>query len=148
MVKLGLKEFAEATRRMVQLSGVKKSRLMLRVRPNKSQKTFILKSTDGRTTLTTQIAHQGELKMVEGIVNDFVSQCTAALVPPAPKTNNNDNNNNNNNNNDNNNNNNNNNNDNNNKGGGKSGGKAAGGSNTNQQQQQQQGNKKKKGGRR
>ncbi|EAN99215.1 hypothetical protein C3747_32g175 [Trypanosoma cruzi] len=82
MVKLELREFAEATRRMVQLSGVKKSRLMLRARPNSGRRTFVLKSTDGRTTLTTRVTHQGELKIVEGIVNDFVGSCTAAVASP------------------------------------------------------------------
>ncbi|RNF10313.1 uncharacterized protein Tco025E_06802 [Trypanosoma conorhini] len=84
MVKLELREFAEATRRMVQLSGVKKSRLMLRARPRSGRSTFVLKSTDGRTTLTTRVTHQGELRLVEGIVNDFVGSCTAAVAPPAP----------------------------------------------------------------
>ncbi|ESL08764.1 hypothetical protein TRSC58_03528 [Trypanosoma rangeli SC58] len=80
MVKLELREFAEATRRMVQLSGMKKSRLMLRARPSSGRSTFVLKSTDGRTTLTTRVTHQGELKLVEGIVNDFVGSCTAAVA--------------------------------------------------------------------
>ncbi|RNF07356.1 hypothetical protein TraAM80_03324 [Trypanosoma rangeli] len=98
MVKLELREFAEATRRMVQLSGMKKSRLMLRARPSSGHNTFVLKSTDGRTTLTTRVTHQGELKLVEGIVNDFVGSCTSAVaslgggqtslpappLPPAP----------------------------------------------------------------
>ncbi|KAG8344262.1 hypothetical protein ERJ75_001331100 [Trypanosoma vivax] len=82
MVSLALKDFATATRRMVELSGVKKTRLMLRVRPSSARKTFILKSTDGRTTLTTRVADQSELKVVEEIVNDFVTQCTSALTPP------------------------------------------------------------------
>nr|CCC89454.1 conserved hypothetical protein [Trypanosoma congolense IL3000] len=82
MVNLQLKDFAKATRRMVELSGVKKSRLMLRVRPSSGRKTFVLKSTDGRTTLTTRVKDQSELKIVEEIVNDFVTRCTSALTPP------------------------------------------------------------------
>ncbi|CBH09370.1 hypothetical protein, conserved [Trypanosoma brucei gambiense DAL972] len=84
MVNLPLKDFAKATRRMVELSGVKKSRLMLRVRPSSGRKTFVLKSTDGRTTLTTRVKNQGELKIVEEIVHDFVSRCTVSLTAPPP----------------------------------------------------------------
>lgn len=84
IMKLELRDFVEATKQLHQQSGVKRTRLMLRVRPHSQRKTFVLKATDGQTTLTTRVEHQGQLKLVESVVNDFVTRCTTASVPSAP----------------------------------------------------------------
>ncbi|CCW62886.1 unnamed protein product [Phytomonas sp. EM1] len=86
-MKLELKEFIEATRLLHERrdrGGVKRTRLMLRLRPHSHSKTFIIKCTDGRTTYTTSVSHQGQLKLVENLVQDFVTGCTADSVVPKP----------------------------------------------------------------
>ncbi|KAK7197582.1 hypothetical protein NESM_000708400 [Novymonas esmeraldas] len=86
-MRVELREFAQATRRLHQQpGGVRRTRLMLRVRPFSSRKTFVLKATDGRTTVTARVDHQGQLKLVEGIVNDFVAECTHAAATAATTT--------------------------------------------------------------
>lgn len=83
-MRLDLKEFAKAARSMHQQpGGVKRTRLMLHLRPYKTRKIFVLKATDGRTTLTTRVEHQGQIKQVEALVGDFVSECTKLSVPTA-----------------------------------------------------------------
>lgn len=74
----------EATHRMHQQpGGVKQTRLMLRMRPFKHRNTFVLKATNGSTTITTRIAHQGQLKLVEKLVHDFVGHCTGGSATTA-----------------------------------------------------------------
>ncbi|TPP43987.1 hypothetical protein CGC20_37195 [Leishmania donovani] len=87
-MRLELKDFVQATRSMHQQpGGVKRTRLMLRLRPYQSRKTFVLKATDGRVTMTTRVEHQGQIKMVESLVNEFVTECTRASVgSPVPST--------------------------------------------------------------
>ncbi|CBZ23089.1 conserved hypothetical protein [Leishmania mexicana MHOM/GT/2001/U1103] len=87
-MRLELKDFVQATRSMHQQpGGVKRTRLMLRLRPYQSRKTFVLKATDGRVTMTTRVAHQGQIRMVESLVNEFVAECTRASVgSPVPST--------------------------------------------------------------
>ncbi|GET85461.1 hypothetical protein, conserved [Leishmania tarentolae] len=87
-MRLELKDFVQATRRMHQQpGGVKRTRLMLRLRPYHSRKTFLLKATDGRVTVTTRVEHQGQIKMVESLVNEFVTQCTRESAgSPVPAT--------------------------------------------------------------
>ncbi|KPI82818.1 hypothetical protein ABL78_8167 [Leptomonas seymouri] len=83
-MRLELGEFAKAARSMhQQTGGIKRTRLMLRLRPYKARKTFVLKATDGRTTLTTRVEHQGQIKLVEALLSDFVSACTCLSVPTA-----------------------------------------------------------------
>lgn len=83
-MRLDLKEFAKAARSMHQQpGGVKRTRLMLHLRPYKTRKIFVLKATDGRTTLVTRVEHQGQMKHVEAIVSDFVAECTRLSVPVA-----------------------------------------------------------------
>jgi hypothetical protein len=74
MVKLSLLDFAEATNRMIQLSGLKKTKLMLKLRP--SDKKIVLKSTDQRSTLTSSAVEQKDLKLVEQIVSDYITRST------------------------------------------------------------------------
>lgn len=81
-MKLSLREFADATRSMLNHSGPKRTRLMLKMRPHSTRKIFILKSTDGRATFTTRVEHQGQLRAVDAIVSQFVAGCTAAIMPP------------------------------------------------------------------
>ncbi|KAG5508406.1 hypothetical protein JIQ42_08145 [Leishmania sp. Namibia] len=87
-MRLELKEFVQATRSMHQQpGGVKRTRLMLRLRPHHSRKPFVLKATDGRVTMTTRVESQSQLRLVEGLVTEFVTECTkAALGSPAPHT--------------------------------------------------------------
>ncbi|CAG9567179.1 conserved hypothetical protein [Leishmania major strain Friedlin] len=87
-MRLELKDFVQATRSMHQQpGGVRRTRLMLRLRPYQSRKTFVLKATDGRVTMTTRVEHQGHIKMVESLVNEFVTECTRASVgSPVPST--------------------------------------------------------------
>lgn len=86
-MRLELKEFAKAARSMHQQpGGLKRTRLMLHLRPFKTRKIFVLKATDGRTTLTTRVEHQGQIKLVEALVGDFVTECTRLSVPPPPST--------------------------------------------------------------
>ncbi|CCW70413.1 unnamed protein product [Phytomonas sp. Hart1] len=88
-MKLELSEFIQASRALHERrdrGGVKRTRLMLRLRPHSHTKTFVMKCTDGRTTYTTSVSHQGQLKLVESLVQDFVSTCTADSTPV--KTNN------------------------------------------------------------
>ncbi|CAJ1015871.1 hypothetical protein Q4I30_000784 [Leishmania utingensis] len=87
-MRLELNEFVQATRSMHQQPGrVKRMRLMLRLRPYQSRKVFLLKATDGRVTMTTRVEHQGQLRLVESLVNEFVSDCTRASVgSPVPPT--------------------------------------------------------------
>ncbi|KPA74909.1 hypothetical protein ABB37_08904 [Leptomonas pyrrhocoris] len=76
------REFAQAARSMHQQpGGIKRTRLMLHLRPYKTRKIFALKATDGRTTLTTRVEHQGQIRLVEALVGDFVSACTRVSVP-------------------------------------------------------------------
>jgi hypothetical protein len=83
-MRLELKEFAKAARTMHQQpGGIKRTRLMLHLRPYKSRKTFVLKVTDGRTTLTTRVEHQGQVKLVEALLGDFVTECTRVSAPAA-----------------------------------------------------------------
>lgn len=80
-MRMELREFANAARTMHQQpGGIKRTRLMLRLRPYQSRKIFILKATDGRATITARVEHQGQLKLVESIVNDFVGECTKASM--------------------------------------------------------------------
>jgi hypothetical protein len=74
MVKLSLQDFAEATTRMIQLSGLKRTKLMLKIRP--SDKKIVLKSTDNRSTLTTVAKEQSDVKLVDQIVSDFIVRST------------------------------------------------------------------------
>ncbi|KAG5488174.1 hypothetical protein LSCM4_08153 [Leishmania orientalis] len=87
-MRLELKEFVQATRSMHQQpGGVKRTRLMLRLRPHHSRKPFVLKATDGRITMTTRVESQSQLRLVESLVTEFVTECTkAALGSPAPHT--------------------------------------------------------------
>lgn len=57
--------------------GVKRTRLLLRLRPKDSRKTFVLKITDGENTFSTKVDHYGQLPLVERIITDFVNTCTA-----------------------------------------------------------------------
>lgn len=82
-MKLDLHAFIEATRSMHTHSGVKRTRLMLHLRPYDRRNTFLLKSTDGRHTFTTRVRHQGQIKLVENLVNGFVQHCTSATLDPA-----------------------------------------------------------------
>lgn len=54
----------DATRAMHERSGVKKTKLMLHLRPFHKRHTFQLKSTDGQVTFTSRVIHQGQLKML------------------------------------------------------------------------------------
>jgi hypothetical protein len=74
MVKLSLSDFAEATSRMIQLSGLKKTKLMVKLRP--SDKKIVLKSTDQRSTLTSSAVEQKDLKLVEQIISDYITVST------------------------------------------------------------------------
>lgn len=74
MVKLSLSDFAEATNRMIQLSGLKRTRLTVKLRP--TEKKIVLKSTDQRSTLTSTATSQKDLKLVEQVISDYVSRCT------------------------------------------------------------------------
>lgn len=81
-MRLELKEFAKAACSMHQQpGGIKRTRLMLHLRPYKTRRIFVLKATDGHTTLTTRVEHQGQIRLVEALVNDFVSECTRLSVP-------------------------------------------------------------------
>ncbi|KAG5487158.1 hypothetical protein CUR178_08194 [Leishmania enriettii] len=87
-MRLELKDFVQATRSIHQQpGGVKRTRLMLRLRPHHSRTPFVLKATDGRTTMTTRVESQSQLRLVESLVTEFVTECTkAALGSPAPHT--------------------------------------------------------------
>ncbi|KAG5487932.1 hypothetical protein LSCM1_08247 [Leishmania martiniquensis] len=87
-MRLELKGFAQAVRSMHQQpGGVKRTRLMLRLRPHHSRKVFVLKATDGRVTVTTRVEHYGQLRLVENLVNEFVTECAKATVSsPATHT--------------------------------------------------------------
>ncbi|CUG86704.1 Hypothetical protein, putative [Bodo saltans] len=74
MVRLSLPDFAEATSRMIQLSGLKKTKLMVKLRP--SDKKIVLKSTDQRSTLTSSAVEQKDLKLVEQIISDYITVST------------------------------------------------------------------------
>lgn len=80
-MRLELCEFVQAAAALHQRSGIKRTRLMMHLRPHSTRKTFTIKFTDGATTLTTRVAHQGQLKLVEALVTDFVSRCTVDTMP-------------------------------------------------------------------
>jgi hypothetical protein len=78
MVRLSLAQFADASARMCQHSGVKKTRLMMKIRAKgKDGGKVVLKCTDDRTTLTTSTDDARDLKIVEQLICDFVTRCTA-----------------------------------------------------------------------
>lgn len=74
MVRLHAQAFADATMQMCKYSGLRRTRLMLKIRPG--GKTITLKSTDDKTTLTARVADATELKIVEQLVNEYVAACT------------------------------------------------------------------------
>lgn len=74
MVKLSLADFADSTSRMIELSGLKRTRLTVKLRP--TDRTIVIKSTDQRTTLTSSASTQKDLKLVEQIISDYVTRCT------------------------------------------------------------------------
>eukprot|EP00796_Vickermania_ingenoplastis_P006250 gene6250-4499_t len=51
--------------------GIKRTRLMVRIRPKDNRKTLVLKVTDGQTTYTTRVEHYGQLSLVEKVLNEF-----------------------------------------------------------------------------
>mmetsp|Transcript_10448 Transcript_10448/g.32408 ORF Transcript_10448/g.32408 Transcript_10448/m.32408 type:complete len:98 (+) Transcript_10448:34-327(+) len=75
MVKLAPEFFADAAAQMRAHAGVDRTRLALKVR----QRDGIVsaKTTDGTTTLTTTVRTQGEFKVLERIIGEYVSACTA-----------------------------------------------------------------------
>ena len=62
---------------MCQHSGVKKTRLMMKIRAKGKDGKIVLKCTDDKTTLTTSTDDQRDLKVVEQIISDYVTRCTA-----------------------------------------------------------------------
>jgi hypothetical protein len=81
MVRLNLQDFAEATQRMVQISGLRRTRLMVKLRPGDHK--IILKSTDDRTTLTSKALTREDLKVVERVIADYVNRATRS-APAEP----------------------------------------------------------------
>lgn len=86
-MKVDLDDFVAATRKL-HAGSVKRTRLMLKIRPQtraeRSGRIFILKSTDGKTVYTTHVTNLAELKKVEALVNDFVMNCTKDSIQPPP----------------------------------------------------------------
>lgn len=74
MVKLSAADFASATNKMCQDSGVRKTRLVMKFRS--SDGSLSIRSTDNRTTFTSDIRTATEMKMVEQLVAEYVSKCT------------------------------------------------------------------------
>ena len=75
MVKLAPEFFADAAAQMRTHAGVDRTRLALKVRQREGIVTA--KTTDGTTTLTTTVRTQGEFKVLERIIGEYVSACTA-----------------------------------------------------------------------
>eukprot|EP00744_Colponema_vietnamica_P025631 GILI01037754.1.p1 GENE.GILI01037754.1~~GILI01037754.1.p1 ORF type:complete len:140 (-),score=32.86 GILI01037754.1:76-495(-) len=75
MVKLEPIAFAAAAARMCELSGVKKTRLVVKLRRKEGK--IYLRATDDRSTLTTTLIRQSELKTLESIVTNYASRCVA-----------------------------------------------------------------------
>lgn len=65
-------------KKSVPSGGIKRTRLMLRLRPKDTRKTFVLKATDGLTTFITRVEHYGQIQIVERLLADFVTTCTSA----------------------------------------------------------------------
>lgn len=75
MVKLLPADFAVAAARMCELSGVKKTRLSVKLRRKEGR--IYLKATDDRATLTSTLSRQSELRLLEGVLSAYVSRCVA-----------------------------------------------------------------------
>jgi hypothetical protein len=82
MVRLSLTAFEEAARQMRTASGVHRMRVMVKARP--CNRVIVLKATDDKVSLTTQLRGMNELKILERILGEFVgaSMVLAAAAPP------------------------------------------------------------------
>lgn len=59
------------------VGGIKRTRLLIRMRPKDKRKTFVLKATDGSTTISSRVENLGQLPLVEQIIREFVTTCTS-----------------------------------------------------------------------
>ncbi len=84
MVKLSPVAFADATAQMCRHSGIGRTRLAIKLRPRSG--TVVLRSTDDRTTLTAVATTQGEMKIVEKVVQQYLSDCTANAIAAAAES--------------------------------------------------------------
>jgi hypothetical protein len=75
MVKLAPEFFADAAAQMRSHAGVERTKMALKVRQREG--TISAKTTDGTTTLTTTVRTQGDFKVLERIIGEYVSACTA-----------------------------------------------------------------------
>ena len=83
MVRLSLSAFADASSQLYRNDGIQRTRLTVKLRPRSG--TVVLRATDDHTTLTTEAHYQGELKLVEKIVAQYMMECTThAAAAAAP----------------------------------------------------------------
>lgn len=61
--------------------GIKRTRLLIRMRPSDSRKPLILKATDGNITISTRVQHVDDFPLLEQIITDFLTACTVKRVP-------------------------------------------------------------------
>lgn len=58
------------------VAGVKRTRLMIRMRPNDSQKPLVLKATDGNVTISARVQYPEEWTLLDQILTNFITSCT------------------------------------------------------------------------
>lgn len=76
--KCTLEEFGVRARELHEGSkGIKRTRLLLSLRPKDARKTFVLKATNGSSTISARVDHVGQLAIVERIIGEFMLRCTA-----------------------------------------------------------------------
>lgn len=82
MVRLEPAQFADACSQMCQHSGVSRTRLVVKLRPRTG--TVYLRCTDDRTTLTSTLTTQGELKFLDRVTAQFIADTTAKAAVELP----------------------------------------------------------------
>ena len=73
-MKLSSAAFIDATAQMCRHSGVQRTKLMVKFRPGVGR--VHIRSTDGKTVLTTKLRDIAELKLLEHLLNQYVGACT------------------------------------------------------------------------
>lgn len=82
MVKLSLSAFEDAAKQMRNFSGIHRMRIMIKARP--CSRVIVVKATDDKVALVTQVRQLSDLKALERILNEFVghSMANAPVLPP------------------------------------------------------------------
>jgi hypothetical protein len=74
MVKLDPAGFVVATAQMCKSMGLRKTKLMVRLRPGTGR--IYLRASDQRNVLTTVLKDQAELKLLDFLISKYVEACT------------------------------------------------------------------------